>query len=460
MTRRAATALAAVALLAVLPFVNTHVRGDGNGYFAWIASPIVDGDLDFRNQYAHANALFADRYFEASGAPRAELITPTGRLDNQWATGPAVLWAPWFLAAHAIVRLTGASTDDGFAPAYRHACAIGTLCYAAWALWLSALSARRFGVSAPVAAAAALTVFGASSLLVYTFLLPFHVHALAAFTVALFFWYRITRGADLTPLQWALWGAIAGLMCMTYYVDAVFALVAVSSAADVARRRGAGAAVAGLGIFAGAALLAALPLWLGKAVVYGSPFVTGYQDEFFWWAPRVWQTAFSTEHGVILWTPVVAVGLVGCALVARRRQDMAWMLASAAIFYVVIASYSSWHGLSSFGNRFFVSWTPLLVIGVGVIGQWLWQRGLMWRTAAVVCAGALMLWNAGLALQWATKMIPSRGPVDMRVVVAQQRAVPGRVGDLLRRYVTDRANLAAEIEEQDRREWHEYRQKR
>ncbi|MBP6774415.1 MAG: hypothetical protein KA154_15565 [Gemmatimonadaceae bacterium] len=459
MTRRVSAACAAVALLLVLPFVNTHVRGDGNGYFSWIASAVVDGDLDFRNQYEHANLLFADRYFDASGAPRPELITPTGRLDNQWATGPAVLWAPWFLTAHVIVRVTGTSAEDGFASAYRQACAIGSFCYAVCGLWLSALSARRFGVSLPVAAAAAVTVFGASSLLVYTFVLPFHVHALAAFTVALFLWYRITRGVDLTPLQWAIWGALAGLMCMTYYVDAVFALLALPAAVEAARRRGGRASIAGVGIFTAAALLAALPQWIGKAVVYGSPVVTGYQDAFHWWAPELWQTAFSTEHGVILWTPLVGVGIVGCAMVARQRLDMVWMLATAALFYVVIASYSSWHGLSSFGNRFFVSWTPLLVIGVGVIGQGMWQRRGMWRVWAVSCAVALMAWNAGLAVQWATKMMPSRGPVDVRMVVAQQWAVPGRVGQLLRRYVTDRANLAAEIEEQDRREWHEYRQR-
>ena len=98
-------------------------------------------------------------------------------------------------------------------------------------------------------------------------------------------------------------------------------------------------------------------------------------------------------------------------------------------------------------------------MGVGLIGQGMWQRRGMWRVWAVSCAVALMAWNAGLAVQWATKMMPSRGPVDVRMVGAQQWAVPGGLGQVVRCYVKDCANLADEIEEQDRREWHEYRQR-
>lgn len=460
MTRRLAVGAAVVVMLISMALVNAHVRGDGNGYYAWLASSVIDGDLDFRNQYRHANVLFADRYLDENGNPRSERLTATGHVENQWALGPSVLWAPWFLAAHAIVKIAGVPTDDGFAAPYLRACAFGTLCYAAAALWFSVAAARRLGVTAVAAWAAALTVWGASSLMVYTYVLPFHVHVMAAFTVAVFLWYRFTRGERLAPVQWAVWGALAGLMGITYHVDLVFLLVVGPVAVGAARRDGVVATLVCLAVFGAAAMLVALPQWIGKAIVYGSPWMTGYRDGFDWLAPRLWSTAFSTEHGVILWTPVVAVGLLGCALVARYRRDVAWSLAAAAVFYIVIASFDNWHGLSSFGNRFFVSWTFLLVMGVSVLYQRALHRRAGAPALATVCGLALMAWNAGLAFQWASKMVPSRGPVDVPTVVAQQWMVPHRAWVMARRYVTDRAALAREIEEQDQREWDAYRRNR
>jgi len=114
-----------LALLASVLVVNPYVRGDGNGYYAWLASPIVDRDLDFRNQYRHADPLFRDYVIDADGQTQPGQATPTGHVINQWSIGPAVLWAPWFLAAHAVVSLTGADPQDGYAPIYLRAVAGG-----------------------------------------------------------------------------------------------------------------------------------------------------------------------------------------------------------------------------------------------------------------------------------------------------------------------------------------------
>lgn len=453
MSRRLAVALGATIVMVSLFMVNTHVRGDGNGYFAWLASPIVDGDLDFRNQYRHANAIFADAYLDASGAARPGSVTPTGHVEDQWAVGAAVLWAPWFLAAHAIVTVTGADPQDGYAPLYRRFCAIGSMVYGFCALGLSVRAARRLGISQAAAWGAAAAVWGASSLLVYAYLLPFHVHVLAAFTVALFLWYWIECYAAFGLRQWAVWGALAGLMGMTYYVDSVFACLVVSVAFPQARAGMWRRAGLGLTVFAICALLMASPQWVGKWLLYGSPFTTGYRDHFLSHGLQLWRTALSTNHGVILWTPIVGIGLAGCIRLARQRQEAAWLVLAATVFYVVIASYDTWHGLSSFGNRFFVSLTLPVVIGVACLLDAARRRTVVARILTVAALAGLVVWNAGLAFQWASKMIPNRGAVDVRTVVSQQWAVPGRVRVLAWRYVNDRDALARDIERQDRQEW-------
>lgn len=45
----------AVPFVLLLLLVNPYVRGDGNGYYAWLTSPLLDGDVHFGNQYLRAD---------------------------------------------------------------------------------------------------------------------------------------------------------------------------------------------------------------------------------------------------------------------------------------------------------------------------------------------------------------------------------------------------------------------
>lgn len=456
MKRIVVPVLAAAFIVLSCVIVNTGVRGDGNGYFAWVASAVIDHDLDFSNQYAHANALFTGRVADATGVVTGQRVAETGLIENQWAVGPSVLWTPWFLAAHAVVRLKGEDPQDGFAPRYRRFCAIGTMFYGLLCLVLSVRASRRLGVSQEAAWLAAASVWGASSILLYAYLLPFHVHTLAAFTVALFFCYWIESGGVMSRRQWAVSGALAGLMGLTYYVDSVLVVVMLPIALAEWRTGKLGRLAGNLAAFGACAMLVASPQWIGKWIVYGSPFRTGYKDHFLTSGFEWWRTALSTNHGVLLWTPIVAVGLLGLVLLARRRRDMAWIVIASAVFYCVIASYDVWHGLSSFGNRFFVSLTLPMIVGVSVLIDTLWRRGTAVRTAVVAGLTCLVLWNAGLAFQWASKMVPNRGPVAISKVASQQLLVPARFRELFWRYLTDREALTRQIEEMDRQEWERY----
>ena len=135
-----------------------------------------------------------------------------------------MLWAPWFLAAHTVVVATGADPQDGYAPVYRRAVAAGSMVYAFLAVLLGVSAARRFRLSANATRTAAALMWGASALLMYAYMLPFHVHTSAAFTSALFFWYWISRDGPLRRAEWTVWGACYGVMGMTYHADLVFGM--------------------------------------------------------------------------------------------------------------------------------------------------------------------------------------------------------------------------------------------
>ncbi len=433
--------------------VNPYVRGDGQGYYAWLVSAAIDRDLDFTNQFARADPLFQTLIFDAQGQVRADVRTPTGRVGNQWSVGPAVMWAPWFIAAHAgvsVARALGVEVAaDGYSAPYLWAVAAGTAAYGLLALFVAARLAASFGYGTTAGPAAVVIGLG-SSLPVYAVFLPFHVHALAACTVALFVAYACRPGGVSTLGQWAAWGALAGLMVQVYQPHGVFLLAVAWVWVQQARRlTWAEALTRGL-VFALAGLVVCLPQLLGKAVVYGSPLTTGYRDQFFWTSPRLWDTLWSANHGWWSWTPLALVACIGWGL-AWRHHVLRPLFGASAVFYLVVASYQNWHGQSSFGNRFFVSLTVLLVIGLAALLDWAAAR-TSWRRLALPL-GALVIWNAGFIFQWGTNIIPNRGPVSFRQVASNQvLIVPGRLWTFMRGYLGDRRGTQEAIERDDVRE--------
>jgi hypothetical protein len=443
-------ALAAL-FLATLPLTNPYIRGDGNGYYAYVRSLVIDGDLDFTNEYQYSDPIFFRGVFDADGTLSARYALPNHRARNHWAVGASLLWAPWFLLTHGVVLvLNGLGVlvpADGYSLPYRAACAVGTATYAFVGLVLAYQVARRYA-GPRSALLATLGLWFASPLPVYACFLPFHVHALAAFVVSVFVWAWLRTRDDGTRAHWAQWGFLSGLMIEVYYLHAVLLVIPLL---ELLRTGGGRWGRVGHGLaFAFALLVALVPHFLVKWVVYGSPLNTGYQEEFFWSSPRLWQVAFAAEHGMFLWTPVLAPAAVGLLLLWRRDRSLGRaVLLAFGTFYYVVASYQNWHGQSSFGNRFFVSLTPFFVLGLAVFLDAAWPAPRpAWPLGLVL--GGLILWNAGLMFQWGANVIPHRGPVDLAVVARNQvTVVPARAAAFLLRYLGQRSQVTKEIELED-----------
>ena len=96
--------------------------------------------------------------------------------------------------------------------------------YGFMALWVSFVLARQF-VAERWAFLATVGIWFASSLPVYMYFNPSWSHAQSAFVVALFLWnWMRTRNAR-TLAQWAILGALGGLMMDVYYVTSVMLLL-------------------------------------------------------------------------------------------------------------------------------------------------------------------------------------------------------------------------------------------
>src|ERR1700743_3307286 len=211
-----------------LVLMNPWVRGDGVGYYAFARAVLIQHNLDFNADYNSANASFRDARLDENGNPKPVFLTATNHLENLFSIGPAILWMPFLIAAHAGVlaaRALGSSVAaDGFSAPYRFAMALGTAVYACLGLFLATRLAAKYG-GERWAFLATIAIWWASSLPVYMYFNPSWSHAHSAFMAALFLWYwHETRATPTTP-QWIVLAAIAGFMLNVYYPNAMLLAV-------------------------------------------------------------------------------------------------------------------------------------------------------------------------------------------------------------------------------------------
>jgi hypothetical protein len=204
------------------------LRGDGNGYYAWLRSPVIDGDLQFENEFRRGDPAFLATTFDAEGELDPSLLTSTGHVRNQWCLGAAILWAPFFLAGHLLVlfgQWFGAGwAADGFSGPYLWLTGLGTAAHAFGGVLLAyRLSRDRLARPGP-AALGALVVWGASSLPIYQYFLPFWPFGCGLFVAALLLTvWAAGRGWGLG--RWLLLGLLTGLTAIVHPVGVAWALL-------------------------------------------------------------------------------------------------------------------------------------------------------------------------------------------------------------------------------------------
>ena len=457
-------------LLFVLSLVlmNPWIRGDGVGYYAFARAPLIEHNFNFERDYMAGNAGFRELRLDENGRPKAIFRTPTGHLENHFSVGPAILWAPFLLFAHAgvlVARAAGSPVAaDGFSEPYRIAMALGTALYGFLGLLLSFRLARQY-VGGLWAWIATFAIWWASSLPVYMYFNPSWSHAHSAFAVALFLWYwHRTRDQRSWP-QWCLLALIAGLMLNVYYANVMLLAVLVIEAArqySAALRRppphtaSISQLLARHGVFLAIVAICLLPTFITRYIVYGNPFATGYGAVQYWsWrSPFFLAVLFSSEHGLFSWTPLLLLATAGLVLFKWREPRVGTPLLAAALgFYIFIACYPDWAGISSYGNRFFVSLTPLFVLGLAVFLE---RAATLFRSqrAALAAASALLacfvLWNAAFMFQWGEHLIPARGPISWSQMIHNQFfVVPRQLSANLRDYLFHRHDAMRQIEQRD-----------
>lgn len=395
---------------------NGLVHGDGVYYYVYLRSLTYGGDVDLADDYA------------ALDNPHGREVGPRGLMENPFTIGAALTWLPTFAVAQAVVRIAGEEGDpgDGTSALSQRITLFGSVLCAVGAALATIAAARRYvgeGWACVGAAAAVL----ATPLLWYAVYQPCYAHAASALAVAVFVWAWDRGRGERSRRGWAGLGLLLGWAALIRPQDAVFGVLPLIEWVGLWRWSRREALVAG-GIFAGALIVAFSPQMLVWWAIYGTPLTVPQGEEFLRWGASKWAfTLFSSRNGLISWTPLVGLALLGIVLLARRRQArklaLGLLLAFAAEAYVN-GAVDDWWGGWAFGGRRFVGCTVMFGLGCAALLGWLSEAlGRRWRAA--VAGGVVMvpvgwgLMNASLVYDYLYGEVERGKSQAMRPVVGR-----------------------------------------
>jgi hypothetical protein len=383
--------LAAGLLLAFMYGTSPHSHSPGSdGHYLWLfaRSMVFDHDVDFRNDY------------ELCGDPQHWGSShETGRANNPFYLGPAVVWTP-VLAMFRLVERLSPGTPADVAGGCRGVLAQQTLwtgpLLGTLTVWLMYRIARRQTRDGPAAVTAGLLTLG-TPLAAYAALKPSYSHAYDAFWAAVSVLAALRAAERPRSLaRWALAGAAIGVGLLQRPVSVAYGVVpaALAIAALWGEWGLLGMSLGALGL--GVVACGLLPQMLVNHASYGvwwrgppgGPLFMQYRHA------HPWLLLFAPHGGLFLTAPVVWLAVPGAIAGARdsrtRSLFVSLFVAVAATTWISSAALD-WNASGTFGARRLTSLAPLLAAPVALTLEGLrrWLRAKPSRAMALLGGTAL-----------------------------------------------------------------------
>ena len=393
-------ALLFTAGLALQLQLGARLQSDGFYYFAYLRSMVFDRDVSFANDY---------RLLGLGDKPHLFQPTRTGYAQSAWTIGPAIVWAPFFAGGHLVARhlaVTDANVStNGVSFPYRQAVCVAGLFYGLLGCWFSIRATARFYPRRLAAAATAAVVSG-SFMAWYMVKEPSMTHAPSMAAVAALTWgWLATRGAR-TSRQWIWLGALAGLMTLIRWQNALFALLPACDALAmlvVRARAGDGPGlrrtiVDGL-LFTASATIVFTPQMIAWHSIYGTWLaVSPVGPQIRWADPHLADILWSSRNGLFSWSPVLYLAALGLLLFTAAQPAIGLpILLALAVMTYFNACIQDWWGSAGFGGRRFDGTIPLFCLGAAAFASAAVSITRRHPARVVGLAGALLvLWNFAL----------------------------------------------------------------
>ena len=301
-----------------------QISGDGLFYYVHLRSLVIDKDLHYENEFRDFN--FPEEDYS--------LRTKTNHVPNVHSIGPALLWLPFFCLAHLctyLANLLGFNLPlDGYSIFYQFFIGLGSIIYGFLGLFFIYQIAKRFFNK--TASAISIIVIALATNVVYYFVNePSMSHIVSMFSVSLFVYICIKDYGAKETLSYFYLGLISGLMLMIrpqnglFIILPLFELIQVTFDNKFTRKNILSAIMKGC-FYLATIFIALIPQFIVLKILYGYFFY--FPDpsrKVYFFAPKLVATLFSSRNGLISWTPIILLSLIGLYYFIKKHRKAGFL---------------------------------------------------------------------------------------------------------------------------------------
>jgi len=382
------------------------IGSDGIGYYMYSRSLIIDGDINFENEYSR---LKPEVNLET-------LKTPTGLTSNQYAVGPGLMWAPFFAITHSIIlglnHMGFKISNDGYGYPYQIAICVGSIFYGFWGIALIYRTVNKFYPK--IALFTCILIWLATNVIYYMVAEPSMSHACSLFATSIFIYVWLKTRNSFSLFWCLLIGLSGGFVALVRQVDGTLLILPIldiifnnQDIKDILKK------VFCIALSFFAIFSIQMGVWF---ILNGNPFLSGYflnsSYGFSWLHPHFFEVFFSTEHGLFLWHPVLLLAVIGFLFFYKIDHKLTLLLVIGIISQgYLIGAWSSWTQADAFGGRMFIGSLPIFAIGLAAFGDWTERSRFL--ALYILVGGLLIIWNALFFFQYRFGFISMNGPYSL-----------------------------------------------
>jgi hypothetical protein len=303
---------------------------------------------------------------------------------TKYPTGVALLQTPFVWPTHQLTRILAPEQATGFTWPYRLAAHAAAVWYLFWGLSFCFHSYRRLfpKSSDTLICGVCLGLVVGTSLLYYTALDPCYSHVYGFFCCSAVVAFTPVWHCNPSLRNWAILGILLGISLNLRLTNGLFLLLPILYSCKKPLNLLSkpnfliqNSTISGIL----SAMLGATAVWVPQMVYWylqtGSILTYSYQNETFsnLTDPALLYVLFSTNNGLLTWTPWLLFGLLGYIWALFRQNtwmQMAYWLPLVCIWYANAAWWIPNFGCS-YGHRAFTEYLPLVGLGIVPVGLYI-----------------------------------------------------------------------------------------
>ncbi|HVA97642.1 MAG TPA: hypothetical protein VNG53_02005 [Bacteroidia bacterium] len=369
---------------------NRIIKDDVIGYYGYLPATFIYHDTSLK---------FTDKLPKKLHDEIWYLTSAKGVRVFKYTCGLAILYSPFFFAAHLCAKVFGYDAN-GYTVPYKIGLIISCIFYLAVGLFFLRKILSKYFPNAIVSMTCLATVLGTNLFCYVTFEPPLeHVYGFCMF--AAFIYYTIKWFEKPSLVISVSIGALAGLISLARPTNIIivlfFILWDITSISDIKKR-----ALFFLSNYKWIILICcvAFCVWIPQFIYWKQQtgqwlyYSYGSKEGFFFNDPKIIKGLFSYRRGWLLYTPIMCFALIGIFFL--RKQLKSFFLPIIVFMplnlYIIFSWWCWWYG-GGFGQRPLIDSYALLAIPMAAFLHYIWNRKKRVRIAVFTLFYILILFN-------------------------------------------------------------------